>query len=567
MLLRDDRDVVWAPIGDLYYGSGGSQICIHDGQRVRKIRPARQVCEAPLATITCNRIDLNALTRLPIPPTPEARRAWSMLTGRAIRQAMVKPLPRKCQKVSRKLSKQDIQHLQEWGVFSVSGRVDLVHPVFKVPKATESRLIMDCRALNELLPKPGNMGLESLHSILDGMLRGNYMAQVDGKSYFYQFPLDLDAQKLFGAQLGAQRGAFIQMMMAVLPMGFSFAPFISQQTSNHLIRNVDLRDSFGAAWVDNFLFSADSEQECWRVLNDFLAVCKKVNVEIKEAQPTVTTRMQALGIIIDSQEKSISVSEEMATSLQEAYENWNSTPTPRRFYAWAGTVLWVAYAVMRIPLCWLEPLLAHMSEIGKDRAPNKWDEHYEPGEDLRRVAREWTDKSKEAQWIRGETSPTVGSFWSDASDSGMGLIVEGQEELWWMAEPLKEAPIYVAELLMAAVGLMRQDARGHRTTMKVDNSAAVSTLLRGHSSSKAGNLIMRKLTAATQLDGHQVVWVPSEAQRADALSRGEWSGESKIAYVTPRGSTVRWSTRGLALREEKKGGGDVKIHSCQPPTK
>lgn len=547
-ILRTKENVTWTPVGDLYYGPSGGQVCVYDGCQVRKIRPSRQACTAPLAPITENRINLEALRQLPTPPSPDTIDAWEMLSGYKIRNCLLSA-ERDEGPPSRKVGHDDVDRLLEWDVMRPNRFVEWYHPVFKVPKGdNEARLIVDCRSLNRQLPKPGPMGLPALHEVLDGLLQQEWLAQLDGRSYFYQFPLDDDAQKLFGMKIGPQRGRFEFYAMTVLPMGYAFAPRIAQLTSNHILRNVDTIGGFARAWVDNFLFGAPTEKRLAEMVEEFRKVCRRVSLELKEEDVTIGTSMKALGVIVDAKEKTITPTGDMIEAVRQAREKWIKHPTPRTFFSWAGLALWITYAVTRTPLCFHEEVLKHMGHIGAGVELQKWDENYTPEEKMNGAVDRLTDQACLAVWNPRESQRVTSTVWTDASDTqGLGMIVDcpEEEERWWMAERISDCPIYVAELLMAAVGLIREEKLGRSATLMVDNKAAVATLRRGHSSSPAGNLIMRKLAMEGVSGTHRIAWVPSKAQRADALSRGKWSDETQLDLPSDTVyEEVRWCSEG-----------------------
>ena len=70
----------------------------------------------------------------------------------------------------------DVDYLvqQEIVIRARTAKQKLIHPVFKVPKDERgSRLIIDCRSLNERLPNPPKMDIPSIHAVFDGLLSSN----------------------------------------------------------------------------------------------------------------------------------------------------------------------------------------------------------------------------------------------------------------------------------------------------------------------------------------------------------------------------------------------------------
>jgi hypothetical protein len=551
---------VWILMGDPYYGpSSSGHICILNEGQATKVRPARQVCTAPLAPITTNRINFEAFERLPVPPSATMREWWSWLTGRKIREHLGPSVPELPESTSRKFADGEIRQMRQWGVFRKGVRAKLRHPVFKVPKEDMSRLIMDCRELNKRLPRPGDMGLPNMHELLDRLLSKKFIAQLDGKSYFYQFPLDEGAQCYFGANLVERRGVPIPHVLQVLPMGFSYAPGIAQHTSRLILDNVKVHEGEVAeAWVDNFLLGADSEERINAMVSGLKEVCAKVSVELK-GDVMVGTNMTVLGLRVDTKKKEIMPSEKLLSSLEIVYKRWQEKNTPRIFFQLAGTALWCMYAVARTPLCFHEGILNHMRHLATGTRDDqaRWDQEYVAPVSLREDITSLYEGAKTARWRQRNVAPeTKGECWCDASLSGAGVVAtrwsqwpQEHEEKWWGFAPITPN-IYVNELMVAAASLLQQQRTNIFGPVWTDNMPAMKTILKGHSSSRAANIIMRKLCSERKA-AIELGWVSTKIQRADALSRGEFAAPK---YFGPFAQTkqARW---GVGHEDPGENGG------------
>jgi hypothetical protein len=111
--------------------------------------------------------------------------------------------------------------------------------------------------------------------------------------------------------------------------------------------------------------------------------------------------------------------------------------------------------------------------------------------------------------------------------------------------------IYARELLAGATALLNADRKGLSARLCIDNKAAERALVRGLSSSKAGNIILRKLYEANLVNIHEVMWVSTDIQRADNPSRG-------VMVATPACNPQNPVSR---LRWAPKNRGGVSIHS------
>jgi hypothetical protein len=543
------------PIQDPYYGPSGGHVCIGENGGIRRVRPARRVCLSPLALITANRINLEAFDLLPHPPSQSLRCWWKWLEGRHIRRFLEAGGAEKV-RISRKLSRADVDGLRDWGVMGGCRRKpSRVHPLFKVAKGSEARLIMDCRSVNKALPKPGEMGLPTIHEVFDAMVQREWLIQADGRSYFYQFRLDEDAQDLFGACVVPIRGKKRWLRMSVLPMGYSFAPGIAQQTSLALIGNVRLQDGeYGTAWVDNFLFATQTRERAVEVVKSLQEVSNTVGLELKP-DILVARSMVVLGAVVDAENKRITPTPEMLAAVHEAREEWALRSTPRTLFRLAGSAIWVLYAIARHPLCMHEAAIQHMSEIAKTTFGDTtaWDRSYIRTEMQTKAMDRLVAAAKQASWEHKPRKGTSAWSWSDASNVGLGLVLDkgpGDEEEWFMMAKL-DASVFVNELLGAIGGILHADRSGKIATHWVDNSAACRAIIRGISSSRAGNLLLRKLCETEIEDDHTLGWVRTSIQRADALSRGEWEAERYVGPWPGREEHRRWRAPG------KKGGGEI----------
>ena len=114
-------------------------------------------------------------------------------------------------------------------------------------KSGEGRFILDCRAVNRAQKRPPKMRLPKIQDIIKGVLQWTFAAQCDGKSYFYQFELAPSVRNFFPMRLAELRGKIAEFRMIKMPMGWCYAPYIAQETSNFITREI------GYAWVDNFI--------------------------------------------------------------------------------------------------------------------------------------------------------------------------------------------------------------------------------------------------------------------------------------------------------------------------
>jgi hypothetical protein len=535
-LCQDSLDRGFIPLGDLYYGPSGAHLNILQEGIIRKIRPTRRICTLPLAPISTSRLKFSRLRCLPILETM-TREWWSWLSGSKITRAMTGP-PQKRRVIARKFGNQDISEAIRWGVVK-KGHTHCSHPIFKVPKGPEdSRLILDCRALNDVLPKPGDMGLPSLHGVFDDLLKCAFIAQIDARSYFYQFPMDDEAQKWFGCTV--TKGGLLQhLRFTVLPMGFKFAPGIAQQTALHLLRNLRWK-GVKTAWVDNFLFGANSRSELEEGVAEFAKLCHWVGLDTKP--PEIGTRLKILGALVDVRAGTITSTPEALQAIRQTLKELQH-PTPRKVFRFMGTALWQLMAISRTPLCVIEGAINVMRKVMPEKG--NWDKSTLLTIGDREALQKAADLAQQGGYKKPIQSTAPDEvWWSDASNDFLGWV--------WSSDSISMATssvkgIFARELLAGATALLNADRRGKRATLCIDNRAAEKALLRGLSSSAAGNIILRHIHDANLRNHHEVVWVSTKIQRADNPSRGIMS--LPPPQEPPGGArTLRWGEGG------KKGG-------------
>jgi hypothetical protein len=370
------------------------------------------------------------------------------------------------------------------------------------------------------------------------------MAQVDARSFFYQFKLDKSAQRLFGCTMVATRGAQRHLRFAVLPMGFKYAPGIAQHTSMHILKNMKW-SGVKRAWVDNFLFGGESVEHVHEGLREFLGLCRFVGLDVKPAE--VGTSLTVLGARMDLSNKTVSPTEEAVQALKEA---WAALPhpTPRKIFRFMGTALWQLVAIHRVPLCVIEPAIEVMRTVLPDK--HGWDAPCQLSTEENQALKAVLGLTEKGRFSRAQRSDKVSLWWSDASEAHLGWVW-GQDAVAIARTPIRG--IFARELLAGATALLNAERAHEVARLCIDNKAAERALIRGLSSSRAGNIILRRLYEANLVKQHEVTWVSTTIQRADNPSRGILT-LPPAPILDDAGTKLRWAG---------KGGGDS-IHSWQP---
>ena len=164
-------------------------------------------------------MDLNRLSALPKKPPVEFWEAMAWITTDKVERVLKNhPELKKTQEsMKQRVSRHvldDVPNLERWGVFE-EGTItkwSVEIPIFKVPKSgnVDARLIGDARELNRLLPRPGDMHLPDIRTVLSKLLSYNFLHQLDAKSYFYQFPLHSTLRDILVTRCGGRRGTLLK---------------------------------------------------------------------------------------------------------------------------------------------------------------------------------------------------------------------------------------------------------------------------------------------------------------------------------------------------------------------
>lgn len=532
-LLESDHSAPVAAV--IYYGNECGVV-----MNGRVIRPSRRCCHNLLAPITHNRINIRKLWFLPLLPNPDEVNWLLWLTGKKIENHYIQT--RGTMTVSRSLGP-DIEYMKQVKIIVPTESARCWMPAFKVPKKDRARLIIDCRELNAALPPPPKMGIESLHTVLDQLRSCKFFSQYDGRSYFYQFALDEAAQEFFGLRLGNIRGDFKKFKMTVMPMGYAYAPGIAQAVSNVILRNIRAAfpEVIAHCWIDNFLFGGNDENYLSRAIEYFKEICQIIELELKDDLVPITTSMEALGIIL-TDVGSITLKE----SAKEDLTHPKAVSTIRDLFGLIGKMVWANYAVKRTSLLQLGNLLQLASDMAAKASSSSWDSpHGVPQEEWLRLT------VASAQLATSEWVPRQQAFknlwWVDASQKGLGWVEDHVGCTGVHHAPLNAIHINWKELIAIWVAIKHAKAP---ITIVTDSRTAYSAMSKGHTHSRAGNTLMRRIVADTK-HPVQIAWVPSESQKADSVSRAI---HPERATIQPQPCVLQPQTVWWSVGEEKRGG-------------
>jgi len=165
---------------------------------VRAPEPRVQRNVGILGQIVRNTIDIEAVLELDV--TGEAAEVVDILLSLSAFESHLKPGYHPQTRISR-FMRHHAPELTASGLIQETPRNFGTNymPLFTVPKKDETlRLIQDDRHLNEWYDRPPKMNLPRIHEVIDMLMRNEFFAQADAKSWFYQIPLHPDTHKSLG---------------------------------------------------------------------------------------------------------------------------------------------------------------------------------------------------------------------------------------------------------------------------------------------------------------------------------------------------------------------------------
>lgn len=313
---------------------------------------------------------------------------------------------------------EELKGLVRDGAF-VRGEARVVSPTFLIPKKDGTkRLIHDLRGVNKHLDPP-RFTLHGAREAGEVTRNSQWLAVLDLRHGYQQVAMACDARQFLGAKMGGET-----IVSTVLPFGLSLSPYIFTRFTNWLAREV--RRRFGlqvAVYIDDFLIGAQSREELEKGLQEVKSLFGRLGVVIsakKEVEPA--TRVEFIGFEWDATHKTVGVPKERRAEYRRAVKNLLRSPqkrdTWRRVIGKLGFLREAVGPTMRHMRSLLHLVAARKSREGLIEATG------EAREDLL-----WWSKKLEAESeLSLRTVPVTGSITTDASDVGLGFLIDLEGE-------------------------------------------------------------------------------------------------------------------------------------------
>ena len=450
---------------------------------------------------------------------------------------------------SRGTSRRMLKHVARLFEYDVVRTINLrdikcVTNFFTVDKKDLSlRLVIDGRKVNLLMEKPPRMEIPDMQEVINYLMSNRYALSVDGRSYFYQVPISDEVGAMFCANLSGTRGAFVSVAMKRLPMGWSYAPAIAQKISNTLLMTADGR-ILGVAWIDNFIFAGQNEDEVAENYAEFLQRCNEANVKIDILDAKPKDRLIVLGMEFNLAKSTYRLDPAWIENKKQKLRP-DTTMTPRALYEITGSLIWHDY-VKRIPLCHQDANIETIRRVAHAMAENgQWDTPIQFTDAEVAELQAWLStlwENNSAVWT-AESVPQL-QLWSDASDNEWAALYLDDEELIaaeqgsFVGGP-RAWHIFIKEAYAADKVL--QATNGIPRLINIDNLPLVHCIKRGFSANRLVNAFIK----TWDLKNIQAKWVSTKVQLADAFTRGVKIPEHVAPLCLEKGAGSLSAPRGL----------------------
>jgi hypothetical protein len=466
-----------------------------------------------------------------------------------------------------RLLDEHVRELLEMGALAPADTARWVSPVFTVPKASGgSRLVVDCRRLNERLRDPPRLRLDDLRRIRTSIPRGWWLTVLDLKSAYHSVPVAPHSQALSGL---LHRGALYRWTCLVF--GVQSAPWLFTRMLEVVLRR--LRAVHGVqvtAYLDDLLVVAPSPEVARAHTALTVETLTRLGFVISpKSQVQPAQSVTYLGFRVDTRAMTLGVTPDKARACRKEARRLAARvscpqppqppPTIRALARTLGRLQALAPGCpdamlhLRRLQAWLRRALATSRWSWESPLPPPTPAELDE-------LRGWAPRLRRRLRTPLAPRPPRHRLSTDASRSGYGALLEqrGARGQWttvarmagrWNPGQEGSQHINELELLTVALALERWAPLvpvGASLELRCDNTVALAYTRRQGGRIAALTalarrvwrpLLARRLSVST-------LWLPSAANyEADALSRLDPQHEWTVRPEVLAGLESRWSLR------------------------
>eukprot|EP00760_Papus_ankaliazontas_P036859 PhM_4_TR8398/c2_g2_i1/m.62673 len=395
---------------------------------------------------------------------------------------------------------------------------------FTIPKVKKEtrRLICNAIPLNDKSQRTGyDLSLPGLSELVGAVRTSAWFVELDGVSYFNQFPVPPDLEHDFVVRVGSHNYAWCTM-----PMGWLNAVDVAQAASLTVQRAVK-NSGPTLTFVDNLLRFGDDQDSLRREAEGVIEKAWSLNLTFEvTTQPTQAGK--ALGVWLDLKAKEICLAEEFRAGLQPIRDVLGKRSSPlmityRQYYRILGNFIW-GLRVLHKPLYLMQRSFRLVRcALGNLLSKNLfWDEAFtlpdEVREELSQIAHILLANKP---YSVPEAIRVVTELYTDASESGWGVVsaakgitlAKGRFPFF-----LREQPIALKELWAVLEGV-KSAPKKHGIHVFCDNTNVVSWVRKRLAGPPLACSLLRRLDVLLEGRQLEITWISTKENLADAPSR------------------------------------------------
>ena len=399
-------------------------------------------------------------------------------------------------------------------------------------------------------PKQLNLELQQAHAptpelpdVLDAIgdiRKGNTAITHDLACSFFQIKLSPDVRRFFGFRCGSR-----YYRMCVLPMGCTIAPYVMHSITDALASGFSATTR---VHIDNIRF-VGTPAEVEKASQSLVQRCVRSGVTLnEEAQNLAHQKGSFLGVDYNYDEKTISPTDKSKEKLRAALK-LVVTPktTALNVLHFAGIILWTS-RILGVNLASRYYALKFFRRLASRLAAGRVQLSSEIAvwPSIISSLHEWSQKILDSPPVKApeEDGPSEVVIATDASLTGWGAwmmcgsLWRETSGKWPQTHGHSEINELEARAVDKAIESFKEDIRGRRVLLLIDNSSTCAVLKKGHAHAfklnSARNETLVRLNNLRPISV-KVQQVESARNPADALSRGKTVDQRVASAVGPEG--------------------------------
>jgi len=384
------------------------------------------------------------------------------------------------------------------------------------------RLVVNQRPLKKFLGSK-SVQYEDFSVITTLAQPGSFGSSLDLESGYHQVLVREDYSKFLGIFWNG-----IWYRFTVLPFGLSHSPYAFCTVMGQLVKHLRSLGIVITFYIDDFLILGKTYQECLKFRKEVEQVFEMAGARIEwtKGQREPSQRFEHMGLILNLAAGMLEIPEHKLAALKEMLHSLasNKQTSGRELARVAGKVISIARAFSPARL-YVRELYTFLVQSRQEIGSEDWDQIFPISEEIMPQIL-WL--SEALQLYNGKSywkTSTMSTLHTDASLLGWGYHWGSKQGGGNWTEEQKKKHINELELLAVENSLITlcEELKGKSIQLAMDNTVALS-YVKNFKGGKKMNLheIAKRiwnLVATRDLMLSEVVWIPSEKNKADWESR------------------------------------------------